>query len=106
MSTIFSKILRKEIPADIIYEDELCMAFKDIHPKAPVHLLLIPKMGGIASLDDAPQHQDLMGYLVCKIPQIAKLSGLSKGYKVVINCGDGGGQEIYHLHFHILGSSS
>jgi len=102
--TLFQKIISREIPAEIVYEDDLCLAFRDIHPQAPVHLLLIPKKG-IPTLDDlTEQDQEVMGHLMTRIPLIAKAEGLSKdGYRLVINCKDFGGQEVYHLHFHILG---
>lgn len=102
--TIFSKIIRKEIPAQIVYEDELAIAFADIHPKAPTHLLVIPKKP-IRSLDDAsPQDKELLGHLQWVVAQVAKSSGLSQtGYRVVTNIGSDGGQSVPHLHYHILG---
>ncbi len=101
--TIFSKIIRREIPADIVYEDDLCLAFKDIAPQAPVHILVIPKKP-IPNLADAtPQDHALMGHLLLKVKQVAEEAGLEKGYRVVINTGDDGGQTVHHLHLHILG---
>ncbi len=102
--TIFKKIIDKQIPAQIVYEDELCLAFKDIKPQAPVHILMIPKKE-IPTLQDASSGDaQLLGHIMTKIPQIAKSAGLSeKGYRVVINCKDEGGQEVHHLHLHILG---
>ncbi|MCB0273075.1 MAG: histidine triad nucleotide-binding protein [Bdellovibrionales bacterium] len=103
MATIFQKIIDKEIPATIVFEDELCLAFKDINPQAPTHILLIPKKE-IPTLDDlSQQDQNLMGHLLLQVPNIAKQVGLSKGYRTVINCKEYGGQEVYHLHIHILG---
>lgn len=101
--TIFSKIIRREIPADIVYEDELALAFKDIQPQAPVHILVIPKQP-IAQLADAEsQDHALMGHLLLTVKRVAEQAGLSNGYRVVINNGDDGGQTVPHLHLHILG---
>ena len=103
MSTIFTKIINKEIPADIVYEDDQCIAFKDIQPQAPVHILLIPKKE-IPSLNDVtPADARLLGHLMCKASQIAKDQKLDKGYRININTLDDGGQTVYHLHIHILG---
>ena len=102
--TIFSKIIRKEIPARIVHEDEQCLAFHDVNPQAPVHVLVIPKRP-IANLealtaDDAP----LLGHLWLVIRQLARdLKIADSGYRVVVNCGADGGQSVDHLHFHILG---
>lgn len=101
--TIFSKIIRKEIPADIVYEDELCLAFRDVNPQAPVHVLIIPKKP-IPSLAAAtPEDHSLLGHLLIKVKQIAEQLGLDNGYRVVTNCGEDGGQTVYHLHLHLLG---
>ena len=102
--TIFSKIIRKEIPAKIVYEDELALAFADIHPQAPTHLLVITKRP-IRSLDEtSPQDKELLGHLQWVVAQVAKSSGLSQsGYRVVTNIGSDGGQSVPHLHYHILG---
>jgi histidine triad (HIT) family protein len=102
-NTIFAKIIRREIPADIVYEDNLCLAFKDINPQAPVHVLLIPKQP-IAKLSDAESKDHaLMGHLLLSAKRIAEQLGLDNGYRVVINTGEDGGQTVYHLHLHILG---
>ncbi len=101
--TIFSKIISKEIPADIVYEDDLALAFRDITPQAPVHILVIPKKV-IAKISDAePQDQSLLGHLLLISAQIAKEQGLENGFRLVINNGDDGGQTVHHLHIHILG---
>lgn len=101
--TIFGKIIRREIPADIVYEDNLCLAFKDITPQAPVHVLVIPKQP-IAKLADAESNDHaLMGHLLLTVKRVADQLGLEKGYRVVINTGEDGGQTVYHLHLHILG---
>ncbi|MFP4100911.1 histidine triad nucleotide-binding protein [Coleofasciculus sp.] len=101
--TIFSKIIRREIPADIVYEDDLVLAFNDITPKAPVHILLIPKkpipqLAAVESQDHA-----LMGHLLLTAKRVAEQVGLNQGYRVVINNGADGGQTVDHLHLHILG---
>jgi histidine triad (HIT) family protein len=101
--TLFTKIIKREIPADIVYEDELAIAFKDIHPQAPVHILVVPKHP-IAKLADADsQDHRLMGHLLLTVKRVAEQAGLSNGYRVVINTGEDGGQTVYHLHLHILG---
>jgi histidine triad (HIT) family protein len=101
--TIFSKIIRREIPADIVYEDDLCLAFRDIAPQAPVHILVIPKTP-IPKLSDATSEDHaLMGHLLLKVKQVAEEAGLENGYRVVINTGVDGGQTVDHLHLHILG---
>lgn len=103
MPTIFQKIIDREIPADIVYEDERCLAFRDIHPQAPVHVLLIPKeeIPSLADLRD--DHADLMGHLLLTARQLAKNLGLDVGYRLVVNCGPVAGQTVDHLHLHILG---
>ncbi len=101
--TIFSKIIRREIPADIVYEDDLALAFRDINPQAPVHILVIPKQA-IAKLSDAESKDHaLMGHLLLTAKRVAEQVGLANGYRIVINNGDDGGQTVYHLHLHILG---
>ncbi|MBE9097225.1 MULTISPECIES: histidine triad nucleotide-binding protein [unclassified Tychonema] len=101
--TLFSKIIRKEIPADIVYEDDLALAFRDINPQAPVHILVIPKKP-IPKLADAESgDQDLMGHLLLTVKRVAEQEGLSNGYRVAINTGNDGGQTVHHLHLHILG---
>jgi len=101
--TIFSKIIRKEIPADIVYEDNLAIAFRDVNPQAPVHILVIPKEP-IAMLSDAESKDHaLMGHLLLTVKRVAEQEGLTNGYRVVINTGDDGGQTVHHLHLHILG---
>lgn len=101
--TIFSKIINREIPADIVYEDDLSLVFRDINPQAPVHLLVIPKEP-IESLETAqPEHGALLGHLMGVIRQVAVQVGLTQGYRVVTNIGVDGGQTVPHLHFHILG---
>jgi histidine triad (HIT) family protein len=100
--TIFKKIIDREIPAKIVYEDDLCLAFEDIDPKAPTHVLVIPKQE-IASVDDVTeQDENLVGHLFLAIKKIAAELGITGGYRVVTNCGPDAGQEVMHLHFHLL----
>ncbi|MCA9128560.1 MAG: histidine triad nucleotide-binding protein [Planctomycetales bacterium] len=107
MSTIFSKIIAKEIPARIVHEDELCLAFHDVSPQAPTHVLIIPKKP-IASLEQLEQEDaPLLGHLWMTIAKLARELGIAEsGYRVVVNCGKDGGQSVDHLHFHILGGRS
>ena len=105
MDCIFCGIVNKEIPADVVYEDDEVLAFRDINPQAPVHVLVIPKRH-IASLDEADgsdEDRDLLGYLMVKIREIAAGLGLENGYRVVINNGEDGMQTVAHLHLHLLG---
>ena len=104
--TIFSKIIRKEIPADIVYEDDLVVAFRDVQPQAPVHILVIPKKP-IESIDQAtPEDAALLGHLLLTVKRVATQEGLDNGYRVVINTGEDGGQTVFHLHLHLLGKRS
>ncbi|XTZ19867.1 MAG: histidine triad nucleotide-binding protein [cyanobacterium endosymbiont of Rhopalodia fuxianensis] len=101
--TIFTKIICKEIPADIVYEDDLSLAFKDINPQAPVHILVIPKKP-IANLEKVTEEDKiLLGHLLLIVQKIAREVRLDNGYRVVINNGNDGGQTVNHLHLHILG---
>ncbi|WP_438864123.1 histidine triad nucleotide-binding protein [Neptunicella sp.] len=101
--TIFSKIINREIPADIQYEDELALAFTDVNPQAPVHLLIIPKKP-IATINDIDEaDRELVGHLFVVAAKIAAQKGFAAdGYRVVMNCNDDGGQTVYHLHLHLL----
>lgn len=101
--TIFKKIINREIPADIVYEDDLCLAFRDINAQAPTHVLLIPKEEISSMKELTPDHHAIMGHLMMKVPAIAHELGLDNGYRVVINCGENGGQSVDHLHLHLLG---
>ena len=102
--TIFSKIIRGEIPAKIVHDDQHCLAFHDVSPQAPTHVLVIPKKP-IESLEQiSSDDAAMLGHVWTTIPQIARQLGLSEnGYRVVVNCGRDGGQSVDHLHFHILG---
>jgi histidine triad (HIT) family protein len=101
--TIFKRIIDREIPAEIVYEDDRCLAFRDVSPQAPTHVLLIPKQE-ITNLDgmtdkDAP----LIGHLMLVARNLARQLKLQNGYRIVLNCGPDGGQSVDHLHIHILG---
>lgn len=101
--TIFSKIIRREIPADVIYEDHLALAFRDIHPQAPVHILVIPKEPIAKLADTESQNHALLGHLLLTAKRVAEQEGLTNGYRIVLNNGPDGGQTVDHLHLHILG---
>lgn len=100
---LFCKIAAGEIPADIVYQDDLMVAFKDINPKARVHILLIPREHIVSVAELTEQHAELAGKMLAKTSEIAAQAGLNDGYRTVANSGPGGGQEVPHLHFHILG---
>jgi histidine triad (HIT) family protein len=105
VSTIFSKIINKEIPADIVYETDHVLAFKDIKPQAPVHILIIPKIE-IPKVSDikGKEHAALLGEMFDAANKLARDSGIADdGFRLVLNCGNYGGQEVYHLHMHLLG---
>lgn len=101
---IFCKIADKQIPSSAVYEDGEMLCFKDINPAAPVHLLLIPKVHFDSLAHAGAEHETLLGKMMLKVPQIAQAAGLGNGFKTVINTGKGGGQEVFHLHIHILGT--
>jgi histidine triad (HIT) family protein len=103
MATIFKRIIDREIPADIVYEDDRCLAFRDISPQAPTHLLIIPKRE-IASVDDLTDADaELIAHLWMVIRDLARKMNLAGGYRVVVNNGAEAGQSVDHLHFHLLG---
>ncbi len=101
---IFCKIIKREVPSSIVYEDGEIIAFRDVNPMAPVHILVIPKKH-ISSLVDLEKDDELLiGKIYTVINKIAKQEGIDeKGFRVIVNCGEDGGQEVKHLHFHILG---
>ncbi|AGY60219.1 histidine triad nucleotide-binding protein [Gloeobacter kilaueensis] len=101
--TIFGKILRKEIPAQIVFEDEQCLAFRDVNPQAPVHILIIPKKPLPQIEQMSAQDEGLVGHLFFVATEIARREGLGTGYRLLINNGPDGGQTVYHLHLHLLG---
>lgn len=106
-NTIFSKIIDREIPADIVFENERVLAFRDINPQAPVHVLIIPKREIPTVNDLAATDAALVGELVLAAGQIAREEGIAEsGYRTVFNCNTDGGQEVYHLHLHLLGGRS
>lgn len=103
---IFCKIARGDIPSRKVYEDDELFAFHDINPVAPVHFLMVPK-AHLASLDEADaSHAALLGKMLVLAPQLAKEQGLDNGFRTVINTGRGGGQEVFHLHVHIIGGGN
>ena len=104
MSTIFSKIINKEIHADILFENDKILAFRDISPQAPVHFLVIPKKE-IRTINDVNEEdKSLIGELFMVAKEIAKKEGISeKGYRTIFNCNEHGGQTVYHIHLHVLG---
>ncbi len=100
---LFCKIAAGEIPSSKVYEDETILAFRDIHPQAPVHILVIPKIH-IPSLDGVTaEHSEVIAHIFKTIPSIAKEAGLANGYRLISNCGPDACQTVPHLHFHILG---
>jgi histidine triad (HIT) family protein len=101
--TIFSKIIDRKIPARIEHEDELCLAFHDVAPQAPTHVLVIPKKPIPSLADLEPADEALVGHLVLVATQLAAKLGLGDGYRLVVNCGRDGGQSVDHLHVHLLG---
>jgi histidine triad (HIT) family protein len=102
MSTIFAKVIAREIPADIVYEDELSLAFRDINPVAPTHLLVIPKREIVNVGESADEDAELLGHLMLVAAKVAKLEGLSD-FRVITNSGAGAGQSVFHLHLHVIG---
>ncbi|MFQ5732450.1 MAG: histidine triad nucleotide-binding protein [Planctomycetaceae bacterium] len=101
--TIFKRIIDGELPADIVFEDDRCLAFRDINPQAPIHVLIVPRRE-IPSLDDVTEIEEpLIGHLFAVASKLAERFGLENGYRTVVNCGDDGGQTVNHLHVHLLG---
>jgi histidine triad (HIT) family protein len=104
--TIFSRIIRREIPARIEHEDDLCLAFHDVAPQAPVHLLVIPKRPIPSLAEVTTADEPLLGHLVAVASSLARKLGLDNGYRLVVNSGRDGGQTVHHLHIHLLGGRS
>ena len=105
MNCLFCKIVAGDIPSAKVYEDDKILAFKDINPQAPVHVLVIPK-AHIASVDEITEaNSGIAAHIFAKIPQIAKSCGLENGYRVISNCGDDACQTVKHLHFHVVGGA-
>lgn len=101
--TIFKRIIDKEIPAQVVYEDDKCLAFRDVNPQAPVHVLVIPRQEIPSLAQAADSDAALLGHLLSAVRTVAKQLNLGQGYRVVINCGPDGGQTVDHLHLHVLG---
>ncbi|MBK97153.1 MAG: histidine triad nucleotide-binding protein [Planctomycetaceae bacterium] len=102
--TIFKRILDGEIPADVVYEDDQCLAFHDVAPQAPVHILVIPKKEIVSIEHLSEEDEQLVGHIFLVIQKIARDQGLANdGYRVICNCGEGGGQTVFHLHYHLMG---
>jgi histidine triad (HIT) family protein len=101
--TIFQKIINREIKADIVYEDDQALAFRDISPQAPTHILVIPKRALRSVAEMAEGDKPLLGHLMWVAHEVARQQGLVNGYRLVANCGPDGGQSVDHLHIHILG---
>ena len=103
---LFCRIVAGELPAEIVHQDEHCIVFKDINPRARVHLLVIPREH-IESLDAVqPEHAALMAHMMLLLPELARQQGLDNGFRTIINTGKGGGQEVFHLHIHLLGGGA
>ena len=100
---VFCKIATGQIPSKKAYEDEHLLAFHDIHPWAPVHVLIIPKQHIATLADVGPEHQELMGRILTLAPRLMREQGVTNGFRTIINTGQDGGQEVYHLHVHVIG---
>jgi len=103
MPTLFEKIIAREIPADIVYEDDLCLAFRDINPQAPVHVLLVPKKPMVNLSDAQAEDQVMLGHLLLTAARVADQLGIGSAFRLTINNGAAAGQSVFHLHLHILG---
>ncbi|MGL4609472.1 MAG: HIT domain-containing protein [Trueperaceae bacterium] len=101
--TIFSKIISKNIPADIVYQDDLVTAFRDIAPQAPTHILIVPNKVIATAADVTADDETALGRMFIVAKRIAEQEGLVEGYRLIVNCKEHGGQEVYHLHMHLLG---
>lgn len=102
--TLFEKIIARQIPADIVYEDEHAVAFRDLHPQAPTHVLVVPRVALPRLSDATPEHAAMLGHCLLAVRAVARQLGLdAAGYRVVINNGDDAGQTVFHLHMHLLG---
>jgi len=101
--TIFAKIIRREVPAEIVYEDSRALAFKDVNPQAPVHLLVIPKEPIVSVGEAQEEHGELLGHLMLVAQTVAREAGIGDAFRVVTNSGEGAGQSVFHLHLHVIG---
>ena len=106
VNTIFGKIIRREIPADIVYEDDQCLAFRDINPQAPTHVLLIPKKEIPRLADATAEDQALLGHLMIAAVKVARQLGAGEAFRLVVNNGAEAGQSVFHLHLHIIAGRS
>lgn len=106
MDCLFCKIANDEIPASILHQDKDCVAFSDLHPQAPTHLLIVPRRHVASLAQTSDEDEALLGHLVRTASNLAKTQGLSGGFRVVINTGEDGGQTVHHLHLHLLGGRS
>jgi len=105
--TLFEKIIAREIPADIVFEDEWCVAFRDINPRAPHHVLVVPRQPIPNVAAAGPEHAELLGRVLLAAGEVARQLGVAEGgYRLVLNNGEDGGQTVYHLHCHVLGGRS
>jgi histidine triad (HIT) family protein len=104
MSTLFARIIRGELPADMVYQDELVCAFRDIHPQAPVHILIVPNKTIVSVNDLQPSDEQIAGRMMLVAGRLAREHGIAEdGYRLIVNCNEDGGQTVYHLHMHLLG---
>lgn len=104
--TLFTRIIQRKIPADIVFEDELCLAFRDINPQAPVHILVVPKTPLPRLVDAGLEDQTMLGHLLLAVNRIAAEQGIADAFRIVVNNGAAAGQSVFHLHVHILGGRS
>lgn len=105
--TIFSKIIRREIPAEVLYQDELVTAFRDIHPRAPTHILIVPNVLIPTANDVEASHEAALGRLFTVARKLAAEAGIAEnGYRLIVNCNEHGGQEVFHIHMHLVGGKS
>jgi histidine triad (HIT) family protein len=106
MASLFEKIIAGELPADIVYQDDRVTAFRDIHPRAPVHILIVPNKMIATANDIADDDEALIGHLFVVARDLARKEGIAvDGYRLIINCNNHGGQEVYHLHLHLVGGA-
>ena len=102
--TLFTRIINREIPADIVYEDEWCVAFRDINPGAPTHILVVPREPVVNVASAGPEHAELLGRVLLAAGEVARQQGIADdGYRLVLNNGEHAGQTVFHLHCHVLG---
>ena len=102
MATLFEKIIARDIPADVVFENDHCIVIKDINPAAPVHVLIIPKKPIPKLADAESEDQALLGHLMLTAGEVARQLGVEEGFRLIVNNGEGGGQTVFHLHLHLL----